>query len=165
GLSAYPIPNVHIDGFVVHTNTIPGGALRAFGVPQTVFALESLVEMAAHELGMDPAELRLKNVPRDEQCPVVYPMGHSIDSTSIADCIKKATDEIGWTEREERPGIGYGMAIALKHTSCRHPAIDTDLSSVRMKIETDGTVSVYSSDVPHGQGHETMVAQIVGDIL
>lgn len=165
GLSAYPIPNVHIDGYAVHTNTIAGGALRAFGVPQTVFAVEQLVDMAAHELGMDPAELRLKNVPRDEECPVVYPMGHSIDSTSIAECIRKAVDEIGWQERDERPGVGYGMAIALKHTSCRHPAIDTDLSSVRMKIETDGTVSVYSSDVPHGQGHETMVAQIVSDIL
>jgi carbon-monoxide dehydrogenase large subunit len=165
GLSAYPIPNVHIDGYSVHTNTIAAGALRAFGVPQQVFALEQLVDMAARELGMDPAEVRLKNVPRDEQCPVRYPMGHCIDSTSIADCIKKATEEIGWDEREHTPGIGYGMAIALKHTSCRHPAIDTDLSSVRMKIETDGTVSVYSSDVPHGQGHQTMVSQIVSDIL
>jgi carbon-monoxide dehydrogenase large subunit len=165
GLSAYPIPNVHIDGYSVHTNTIAAGALRGFGVPQTIFAVEQLVDMAARELGMDPAELRLKNVPRDEQCPVRYPMGHSIDSTSIADCISKATDEIGWAERERSPGIGYGLAIALKHTSCRHPAIDTDLSSVRMKIESDGTVSVYSSDVPHGQGHQTMVSQIVSDIL
>jgi len=165
GLSAYPIPNVHIDGYSVHTNTIAAGALRAFGVPQTIFAVEQLVDMAAHELGMDPAELRLKNVPRDEQCPMLYPMGHSIDSTSIAECIKKAAEEIGWDAREQAPGVGYGMAIALKHTSCRHPSIDTDLSSVRMKIETDGTVSVYSSDVPHGQGHQTMISQIVSDIL
>ena len=165
GLSAYPIPNVHIDGYAVHTNTIAAGALRAFGVPQTIFAVEQLVDMAAHKLGMDPAELRLRNVPRDEECPVTYPMGHLIDSTSVADCIEKATAEIGWLNREHRPGVGYGMAIALKHTSCRHPAIDTDLSSVRLKIETDGTVSVYSSDVPHGQGHQTMISQIVGDIL
>jgi carbon-monoxide dehydrogenase large subunit len=94
-------------------------------------------------------------------------MGHYIDSTSIYDLIEKATKEIGWSEGRaaKQPGEGYGMAIALKHTSCRHPSVDTDLSSVRMKIETDGTVTLYSSDVPHGQGHQTMISQIVGDIL
>ena len=166
GLAAYPIPNVHIDGFAVHTNTTSGGALRAFGVPQQIFAIESLVEMAANELGMDPAELRLKNVRKDTACPYTSPMGHYIDSTSIYDCIEKAAEVIGWNNRTAKePGYGYGMAIALKHTSCRHPSVDTDLSSVRMKIETDGGVTLYSSDVPHGQGHETMISQIVGDIL
>lgn len=167
GLAAYPIPNVHIDGFAVHTNTTPGGALRAFGVPQQIFAIESLVEMAANELGMDPAELRLKNVRKDEECPYTSPMGHYIDSTSIYDCIEKATEAIGWQEGRARkkPGEGFGMAIALKHTSCRHPSVDTDLSSVRMKIETDGTVTLYSSDVPHGQGHQTILSQIVSDII
>jgi carbon-monoxide dehydrogenase large subunit len=167
GLAAYPIPNVHIDGYAVHTNTTSGGALRAFGVPQQIFAIESLVEMAAKELGMDPAEMRLKNLRRDSECPYTSPMGHYIDSTSVYDCIEKATEVIGWSEGRaaKEPGVGYGMAIALKHTSCRHPSVDTDLSSVRMKIETDGTVTLYSSDVPHGQGHQTMISQIVGDII
>jgi carbon-monoxide dehydrogenase large subunit len=167
GLAAYPIPNVHIDGFAVHTNTTSGGALRAFGVPQQIFAIESLVEMAANELGMDPAAFRLKNLRRDSECPYTSPMGHYIDSTSVYDCVEKATEVIGWAEGRaaKQPGTGYGMAIALKHTSCRHPSVDTDLSSVRMKIETDGTVTLYSSDVPHGQGHQTMISQIVGDIL
>jgi carbon-monoxide dehydrogenase large subunit len=167
GLSAYPFPNVHIDGYAVHTNTTSGGALRAFGVPQTVFAVESLVDMAAEAIGMDPAELRLRNVLTDDQCPHRNPMGHYIDSTSISECIKKATETIRWEEGrcEKKPGQGLGMAIALKHTSCRHPCVDTDLSSVRLKVETDGTVTVHSSDVPHGQGHETMLSQIVGDIL
>ncbi|WCB96696.1 Carbon monoxide dehydrogenase large chain [Baekduia alba] len=167
GLAAYPIPNVYIDGYAVHTNTTSGGALRAFGVPQQIFPMESLVEMAAKELGMHSAELRMKNVPRAEECPRTSPMGHYIDSTSIHACIQKVTEAIGWDEHRanRRPGEGLGMAIALKHTSCRHPSVDTDVSSVRMKIETDGTVTLHSSDVPHGQGHETMVSQIVGDIL
>lgn len=167
GLSCYPIPNVDIDGYAVHTNTIPGGALRGFGVPQTVWAVEQLVDMAAQELRVDPVELRLRNVLRDEDCPYRTPLGHVIDSTSIRDCIVAAAEAADWKGHRAHPAPneGIGIAIALKHTSCRHPAIDTDMSSVRIRVESDGTVTVYSSDVPHGQGHETMLAQIVGDTL
>ncbi len=167
GLTAYPLPHVHVDGYAVHTNTTPGGALRGFGVPQTVFALESLVDMAAEAIGMDPVEFRLRNVVRAEQCPFTNPMGHVIDSTSLADCIDKAAEAVDWRRhrRERRPFEGVGFAISMKHTSGRHPNVDTDLSSARLKLETDGTVSVYSSDVPHGQGHQTMLSQIVADIV
>jgi aerobic carbon-monoxide dehydrogenase large subunit len=167
GLSCYPIPNVHIDGYAIHTNTIPGGALRGFGVPQTVWAVEQLVDMAAEAIGMDPAEIRLRNVLRDEQCPKQTPLGHVIDSTSIAQCIEAVVEASGWHQhrRQPRPGEGIGIAVALKHTSCRHPAIDTDMSSCRIRLESDGTVTVYSSDVPHGQGHATMLSQIVSDAL
>ena len=167
GLSCYPIPNVHIDGYAIHTNTVPGGALRGFGVPQTVWAVEQLVDMADEAVGMDPAELRLRNVLRDEQCPYRTPLGHVIDSTSIAQCIEAAVGASDWHQyrRNPAPGEGIGIAIALKHTSCRHPAIDTDMSSIRIRVETDGTVTVYSSDVPHGQGHMTMLSQIIADSL
>ena len=53
----------------------------------------------------------------------------------------------------------------MKYTSCRHPSFDTDLSAVRLRLETDGTVTIYSSDVSHGQSHATMLAQIVADGL
>lgn len=167
GLSCYPIPNVHIDGYAIHTNSVPGGALRGFGVPQTVWAVEQLVDMAAEAVGMDPAQLRLRNVLRDEQCPYRTPLGHVIDSTSISQCIDAVVEASGWEEhrRHPAPGEGIGIAVALKHTSCRHPAIDTDMSSVRIRVESDGTVLVYSSDVPHGQGHATMLSQIVADSL
>lgn len=167
GLSAYPVPNVHIDGYAIHTNTVPGGALRGFGVPQTVWAVEQLVDMAAERIGMDPADMRLRNVLRDEQCPFETPLGHQIDSTSIATCIESVVEASEWKRHraDPAPGEGIGMALCLKHTSCRHPDIDTDMSSVRIRVETDGTVTVYSSDVPHGQGHETMLSQIVADAL
>ncbi|MGH3217651.1 MAG: xanthine dehydrogenase family protein molybdopterin-binding subunit [Streptosporangiaceae bacterium] len=167
GLSCYPIPNVHIDGYAIHTNSVPGGALRGFGVPQTVWAVEQLADMAAYAIGMDPAQLRLRNVLRDEQCPYRTPLGHVIDSTSISQCIEAAVEASGWAEhrRNPAPGEGIGIAVALKHTSCRHPAIDTDMSSVRIRVESDGTVLLYSSDVPHGQGHATMLSQIVADSL
>ncbi|MGD9762390.1 MAG: xanthine dehydrogenase family protein molybdopterin-binding subunit [Candidatus Binatia bacterium] len=167
GLTSYPFPNVYVDGYSVHTNTIPGGALRGFGVPQTVFALESLVDMAAEAAGIDPVEFRLRNVVRAEQCPFTNPMGHVIDSTSLAECIAKAAEAIEWQRhrREKKPYEGVGIAIGMKHTAGRHPCVDTDLSAARLKLETDGTISVYSGDVPHGQGHQTMLSQIVGDAV
>jgi len=58
-----------------------------------------------------------------------------------------------------------GLAVSMKYTSCRHPSFDTDLSAVRLRLETDGTVTIYSSDVTHGQSHATMLAQIVADGL
>lgn len=165
GLSCYSIPNVSIDGFVVHTNTVPGGALRGFGVPQTIWALEQLVDMAADGIGMDPIDFRLQNVFRDEECPSTTPLGHIIDSTGIADCISAVAEASDWQEHRSSPqeNEGIGIAICLKHTSCRHPAIDTDMESARMRVETDGTVTVYTSNTPHGQGHSTMLSQIVAD--
>jgi carbon-monoxide dehydrogenase large subunit len=53
----------------------------------------------------------------------------------------------------------------MKYTSCRHPSFDTDLSAVRLRLETDGTVTIFSSDVSHGQSHWTFLAQVVGDAL
>ena len=167
GMLPYPIPNIAVNGDIVHTNTIGGGALRGFGIPQMLWGKEQLVDMAAAELGMDPLEVRAKNVLRPESFPYRTPMGQIIDSTSVYDCLLKSADAIGWAEAKEHPTPyeGVGLATSMKYTSVRHPSFDTDISAVRLKLETDGTVTIYSSDVVHGQGHATMLAQIVADGL
>ncbi len=167
GLLPYPIPNLHIDGEIVHTNTAPGGALRGFGIPQIIFAKEGLVEMAGDLLGMDPLEIRRINTIKRGDCPMVTPIGQRVDSTSVDECLEKAAEEIRWKEiRANKPhNEGVGMAISMKYTSCRHPSFDTDLSAVRLRLETDGTVTIFSSDVSHGQGHATFLGQIVSDVL
>jgi carbon-monoxide dehydrogenase large subunit len=167
GMLPYPIPNIRVDGDIVHTNTVPGGALRGFGIPQTIWAKEQLVDMAAAELGMDALELRARNVVRPETFPFTTPMGQIIDSTSVYDCLQKSSEAIGWREKKGQPTPyeGVGLAVSMKYTSCRHPSFDTDLSAVRLRLETDGTVTIYSSDVTHGQSHATMLAQIVADGL
>ena len=167
GLLPYPIPNLHIDGEIVHTNTAPGGALRGFGIPQIIFAKEQLVEMAAEILGLDPLDIRAMNTITRAQCPMTTPIGQRVDSTSIDECLQKAAAEIRWKEvRANRPANeGVGMAISMKYTSCRHPSFDTDLSAIRLRLETDGTVTIFSSDVTHGQGHGTFLGQIVSDVL
>jgi carbon-monoxide dehydrogenase large subunit len=167
GMLPYPIPNIRVDGDIVHTNTVPGGALRGFGIPQTIWAKEQLVDMAARELGIDSLEMRAKNVVRPQTFPFRTPMGQVIDSTSMYDCLQKSAEAIGWAEKkaDPTPYEGVGLAVSMKYTSCRHPSFDTDLSAVRLRLETDGTVTIYSSDVSHGQSHATMLAQIVADGL
>jgi len=164
GMLPYAIPNVRTDGFAVHTNTGPAGPVRGFGVPETVFAKEQLVDMAALELGLDPLEIRLRNVIREDECPMTTPLGQRVDSTSIDSCVAAAAEAI----RREAPraaDTGVGFATSMKYTSARHPSLDSDLASVRIVVETDGTVSVFSGDTPQGQGHATMLAQIVADTL
>jgi carbon-monoxide dehydrogenase large subunit len=100
---------------------------------------------------IDPAEF-----------PFRTPMGHVIDSTSIKQCLLACAEAVDWSA-PRAPYEGKGLAVSMKYTSCRHPSLDTDLSAVRLRLETDGTVTIYSSDVSHGQSHATMLAQIVAD--
>jgi carbon-monoxide dehydrogenase large subunit len=167
GMLPYPIPNIRVDADIVHTNTAPGGPLRGFGIPQMIWAKEQLVDMAAEELGLDPLEVRAKNVVRPETFPYRTPMGQVIDSTSVYECLHASADAIGWKEKRAArvANEGVGLAVSMKYTSCRHPSFDTDLSAVRLRLETDGTVTIFSSDVSHGQSHATFLAQIVSDVL
>lgn len=167
GVLPYPIPNLALDGATVATNTSPAGPVRGFGVPQTLWAKEQLVDMAAEELGMDPVQLRLKNIPTSDECPYQTPAGHRIDTSTAHECLEKVAEAIGWqTHRRTRePYVGVGVAVGMKYTSARHPSIDTDLSTIRISVGMDGHVTVRSGDVPHGQGHETFLSQVVGDEL
>ncbi len=167
GILPYPIPNIQVDADIVHTNTTPAGPLRGFGIPEIIWAKEQLVDMAAEKLGLDPLEVRAKNVVRPETFPYRTPMGHIIDSTSIYECVQKSAEAIGWAQMRAnpKPYEGVGLAVSMKYTSCRHPSFDTDLSAVRLRLETDGTVTIFSSDVSHGQSHATFLAQIVSDVL
>lgn len=167
GMLPYPIPNIQIDADCVHTNTTCGGPVRGFGIPQTLWAKEQLVDMAADALQIDPLDIRLLNVIKSYECPVTTPMGQIVDSTTAEQCLEKVAAAIGWREKRARKTAweGVGMALAMKYTGARHPSVDTDLSAVRLRLETDGTVTIYSSDVNHGQGHATFLAQIVADII
>lgn len=167
GLLPYKIPNVWVDGIDVYTNKIPGGAYRAFGVPQTAFVRDSLVHMASVKLGIPPEKLMLKNTVKGAECPYTMPCGQEIDSTGIDKCIEKVVAEVArlkWRENL-KPYQGIGFGTTVKHSSGRHPQIDTDYDSVRVRVETDGTVTVFTSCCPHGQGQETTLAQICADGL
>jgi carbon-monoxide dehydrogenase large subunit len=150
----YRIPNLKIVGNCVYTNKVKSGAFRGFGNPQTGFASESLIDMAAKELNMDPLDLRLKNalVPGDHSVGK-----QTIHSVGIMECLKKAAEALEWKQKKGKCR-GRGIA-AVNHIS----GLLTVSAFVR--INEDGTISLHVGTMDIGQGSDTILTQIVAEEL
>ncbi len=170
--SLYRMKNVKTDAYLAYTNLLPAGAFRGFGNPQMAFAMESHLDVLAEMLGMDPAEVRLRNVIRQGDISV---HGWSMDSCAIDECIRKATAAINWEERRAAPkqGIvrtGVGLACAIHSSSIRQKAsMDSDEtwdgSVAIVEISEDGLAKVICGEGELGQGAKTVFAQIAAEEL
>lgn len=153
----YKIPNVKIDSLSVYTNKPPAGAFRGFGVSQSAWAHESQMDIIAAALKMDPLEIRLKNSYEEGS---EFVTGETLTSIGLKDCVEKVASAIGWKEKgEHRPDgplrRGKGIACLIKAT------ITPSISSAVVKLNEDGSVTIYTGTVEMGQGSETVMAQIV----
>jgi 2-furoyl-CoA dehydrogenase large subunit len=180
--NCYRIPAVRFKGHAVLTNKCPSGANRGIGKPFMCFALERAVDLAAKRLGLDPAEIRRRNfIPRDAM-PYEAPTGAVYDSGDYPATLEAALDLVGYdrlkAERETaRSGgrlVGIGLAAAVEpNTSNLSSYILTTRTETTsgvgegalVRVELDGSVRVAIGNVPSGQGHETVIAQIVADEL
>lgn len=165
-LAIYRIPHQRYFGHSVYTNRTSAGAMRGFGNPQGNLALEQVVDMMAEKLGMDPMELRLKNIMRvgDPWC-LPFPCS----STALAECIRQGAESIGWSRRGtlNAPGSakvrGLGMAVGT-HVSNAWPfCVDYDNAYVTVQI--DGSVIVASGVPDIGTGTSTSLVQIAAEAL
>jgi CO/xanthine dehydrogenase Mo-binding subunit len=164
----YRIPNVHFRGWAVYTNNPIGGAFRGFGVTQVTAAIEQMMDILAHKLGMDPLKLRLKNaLKRGEKTCVGKTM---VCSTGLIDCLETLTKHDLWKEREvwkssagpfKRRGVGVA---ALMHASGYGPVVP-DYANAKVELTTDGKIRVYCGVVDMGQGNASTNIQIAGSIL
>jgi carbon-monoxide dehydrogenase large subunit len=167
----YKINSIWIDGYSVVTNKCPGGAYRGFGDNQMIYVREHMIDIIAKELGVSPVEFRLRNMIQDNEFPYVSSTGLQYDSGSFVRCMKKALELVGYDEiikkKEKEPNIGVGIANMIERSSCRNLPLrfDADYDAVVVRVEPTGVITIYSSSVPHGQGHETTMAQIVADIF
>jgi carbon-monoxide dehydrogenase large subunit len=162
----YRIPAIRLDFDCVLSNTVPVDAIRGAGKPETLFLLERLVDIAAHETGRSPAELRRLNLLRAEEMPYASASGYTYDA---ADCVRlfeealKVADEPGFAARRaaserngRRRGLGYSChlhgtgGIADEHTV--------------VQVEPDRLVA-YIGTQSQGQGHETVFAQVLAASL
>lgn len=165
GLSTYYCPNQWFDGHSVYTNTTPSGAMRGFGNPQAMFPIECHVDIIAHELGIDPLEIRLKNRMKVGQ-PWVLP--YACQSSGMEECIKKGAAAIGWEQRgkfdnsgTKKRGIGMGIG---SHVSNAWPFCG-DYSNAYVTVHQDGSILVASGVPDMGTGTITTLAMMAAETL
>jgi 4-hydroxybenzoyl-CoA reductase subunit alpha len=162
----YRVPNYRYQAHRVYTNKPPGTAMRGFGAPQPVFALESHLDMIAENLGIDPVELRLRNsIQSGDQIPRVA----KISTCGLSECIQKAANRAGWDGKQGKLPRGRGMGIACYGfaSGALFNIFNSRLpySEVQIKLNDDGTVNLLTQAADIGQGSDTVLCQIVAEEL
>src|SRR5258707_1087397 len=162
----YDIPHIQYDGYRVLTNKPACGAMRGHGTVNVRFAFESQLDELAAEIGMDPAEIRQRNLLKP---PCITVNGLRVQSYGLPECIEKTVERSGWKRRKGTLPKGRGLGIACSHyvSGAANSIIRSDMphSTVNIKIDRDGGVVVYTGASDIGQGSDTMVAQIVAEVL
>jgi CO/xanthine dehydrogenase Mo-binding subunit len=156
----YDIPNVAIRSRCVYTNKPSAGPFRGFGVPQVVWAHESLVDELARRCGQDPYRFRRDNLLREGDVSAVGTAMHSADLVGCLDAVAGALD---WTRPlqagDGRLRRGRGIAVGLK------AVLTPTISGAVLQLNQDGSASLLISTVDMGQGSDTIMAQIVAEVL
>jgi len=174
----YKVPAYRVRGRAVTTNKAPTGPYRGVSRPQYVMVVERLFERAARELGLDPVEIRRRNVITDFPYTgvnnITYDPGSYLESLNLCELLLQ---EEGWYEKQaaaaaEGRHLGIGYSCFSERTGYGSAAFAQrkmqvvpgfDISEVRM--DTSGTVTFTTGTMNHGQSHETTMAQIVADEL
>jgi CO/xanthine dehydrogenase Mo-binding subunit len=156
----YDIDNVLIDSYALYTNRPPAGALRGFGIPQLVWAYESHMDMMARELGLDPIEFRRKNLLREGRPQAT---GTVLRDAALDKVLERLAVLMDWDKPFERGSgsVRRGRGIAIGFKACVSPT--TSLALVT--VAADGSCTVYCGTSDMGQGSDTGMAQIAGEVL
>jgi len=162
----YDIPNIQFDGYRVLTNKPACGAMRGHGTVNVRFAFETQLDELASAIGMDPAEIRRRNLLKP---PCITVNGLRVQSYGLPECIEKTVERSGWKERKGKLPGGRGLGIACSHyvSGAANSIIRSDMphSTVNIKIDRDGGVVVYTGASEIGQGSDTMTAQVAAEAL
>jgi carbon-monoxide dehydrogenase large subunit len=166
----YDIPKVGYDSVAALTNTTPMGAFRGAGRPEAAAHLERLVDIAAAELDLDPAELRRRNFLDPAAFPLTTPVGANYDvgdydlplreALRLADYEKLREEQASRRESDDPVQLGIGMSVYVEITA---GGGGSEYGSVR--VHPDGTATVQAGTSAHGQGHATSFAMLVSDRL
>jgi CO/xanthine dehydrogenase Mo-binding subunit len=156
----YDIDNVWIDSYALYTNLPPAGALRGFGIPQLVWAYESHTDMIARALELDPIEFRRGNLLRDGRAQAT---GTIMKDTPLETALDRVVERLNWKQplaRGDGPvRRGRGVAVAMK------AVISPTTSVANVNVAADGSTTLYCGTVDMGQGSDTAMAQMVGEVL
>jgi CO/xanthine dehydrogenase Mo-binding subunit len=155
-LGPYRYPNLKVNSYCVYTNTVSAASFRSIGGPQTAWATESQMDIIAQKLGLDPVELRLKNlVKKGEE---IRPKYRALDA-DLAKGLKLVTDKLGWDGAVSKNGRGRGVGFGT--TDPGAPLASTST----VHVLADGSVVLLCGTVELGQGAKTVMSQIVAEEL
>ncbi len=165
-MGPYEIPNFHYTGRRAYTNKAPCGAMRGHGAVNSRYAMEVLVDQLAEDAGVDPCDLRLQNLlPANTKTINEF----RITTNGTRECIERVRQACDWdaTFRQLPYGEGIGIACGFYISGSALPIHWSDLphSTVHLKIDMDGGVTVHSMAAEIGQGSDTMLAQCVAEQL
>jgi carbon-monoxide dehydrogenase large subunit len=166
----YDVQAVHVRARLVFTNTVPTAAYRGAGRPVSSYAIERLVDQAAHEIGMDPAEFRRINLVKKAQFPYRIVTGFEYDCGDFEGVLDKALAAADWSGFEARRAAstrrgllrGRGIASYIEASGAGGFA---PFDQAQVSWDADGGITLRATSHSHGQGHETVFAQIVSGVL
>jgi len=162
----YKIPVAHALSEAVYTNTSPTQPYRGAGRPEASYLIERLIDKAAAQLGMDRAELRRINLVTAEEMPFKTPLIYTIDSGDFRAVLERALEVSNWQSvdkrkrKSQRAGKlrGIGIALHMENAGLANEAAE-------IRFDPAGGVTVLPGTFSHGQGHETVFAQMVCEWL
>lgn len=153
----YRIPNVKADAFAIYTNHQPGTNLRGVHVPPVSWAVEQQMDIIGEKLGMEPVQLRMKNILEEGE---ENPAGEITENIQVKECLDKVTEWSGWGKKFE-VGVGWASGRGFGIGPC---LVGLGYSATsKVKVCSDGTLQVYFGSSELGQGAQTVVAQIVAE--
>jgi carbon-monoxide dehydrogenase large subunit len=163
----YDIPALHLRGTAYLTNTNVVGAYRGAGRPEMIFLIERLMDQAAAEMKIDPAELRRRNMIQPGQMPYKSPMGEKFDSGNfphMLDVVLEKADWTGFDKRKQESAArgklrGHAISTFLEWTGVVHE------ETIDLHVEADGRIVIYTAMQAMGQGIETSYVQILSETL
>jgi aerobic carbon-monoxide dehydrogenase large subunit len=163
----YQIKDCHVEVVGVFTNTVPTGPYRGAGRPESVLNIERLIDKAAKDLGIDRLEIRRKNFIRPEQFPYKTAVGMEYDSgdyfKSLDEAIKISNYKDLLRQRDERRARGEIVGVGV--STFVEPSGGAGFESGTVRVERTGEITVLTGSSSHGQGHETVWAQIAAEML
>lgn len=164
--ATYVVPNYKFEGVRVFTNKPPCGPKRGHGTPQPRFALESQLDEAASDLGLDPVTIRRRNLVEPHSMTVNH---LRITSCGLAECLDSAVESSGFAAKFGAlpPGKGIGIAVGAYLSGAGLPIYWNDMpqSEVEIKVDRGGGVTVFSMAADVGQGSTSVLASIVAEVL
>jgi carbon-monoxide dehydrogenase large subunit len=166
-VGCYKIAAAHVQVQGVFTNTTPVDAYRGAGRPEAIYAIERLLDAAAHDLGLSPDEIRRRNFIPPEEMPYETSLGATYDSGNFQQNLNDALEMSAWSEFEARRETarargklrGIGLASYIEQCSGGSP------EEARLEVAGDGHVTLYIGTQSNGQGHETAFRQILSERL